>query len=471
MNTFNAPDTAKERSNMSDWDWEILIGLIKDELVVPVIGPEMLEVENDESPLISYYDQWGLEAAKEAGIETTKIGNMPLLYQVAGQILMHSKSRVRNVNQLAVLVDYVIQRKPWLTPKALEQIVGIKSFPLIVTTSIDHFLAGLMEKAGKPFTRILFAPGGAGSEIDLPSDFNFRQNRALMQLFGATSRCPGTCAVTEDDLIEFSWSLLDHEYGPQNFYDYLQGKTVLLLGCNFPDWLGRFFVHALHANRKDVDLWYVSKNDDMGLRSFLERKGGKIISPYPPIAFVAELYDRWLKTLPEVENVSVTAHSPDFEQDLFEPMKPGAVFLSYIREDMESAVKIRNQMETAGIDTWMDSSALQSGDKWEAVIEERIRKASFFVPLISGSLNPENWGGKRERFFLREWELARRSDSMRMPEDRYIRPLCLDDTTCEASFVWPFSKIHWSYAPEGKLDDAFIQSIRQGIRIFRRTRS
>lgn len=152
-------------------------------------------------------------------------------------------------------------------------------------------------------------------------------------------------------------------------------------------------------------------------------------------------------------------------------MKPGAVFLSYIREDMEFAVKIRNQMETAGIDTWMDSSALQSGDKWEAVIEERIRKASFFVPLISGSLNPENWGGKRERFFLREWELARRSDSMRMPEDRYIRPLCLDDTTCEASFVWPFSKIHWSYAPEGKLDDAFIQSIRQGIRIFRRTRS
>ncbi|WP_020589913.1 toll/interleukin-1 receptor domain-containing protein [Desulfobacter curvatus] len=471
MNSFNELHLKTENSFMSEWDWEILIGLIKDELVVPVIGPEMLEVENDEGRLVPYYDLWGLEAGKEAGIETEKFGNMPLLYQVAGHILMDSKSRIRNINRLAVLVDYVVQRKTWSIPQVLEQIVDIKSFPLIVTTSIDHFLDKLMKKSGKPFARIMFAPGGAGSEIDLPSNFNFRQNRALMQLFGATSRCPGTCAVTEDDLIEFSWSLLDREYGPQNFYDYLQGKTVLLLGCNFPDWLGRFFVHALHANRKDVDLWYVSKNDDMGLRSFLERKGGKILSPYSPGVFIAELYDRWLKTLPEVEDVSAAAHSPDFEQNLLEPMKPGAVFISYIREDMESAVKIRSQMETAGIDTWMDSSALQSGDRWEAVIEERIRKASFFVPLISGSLNPDNWGGKRERFFLREWELARHSDSMRMPEDRYIRPLCLDDTTCEASFVRPFSKIHWSYAPGGKLDEAFIQSIREGIRIFRRARS
>lgn len=471
MNSFNEPPLKTENSFMSDYDWEILIGLIKDELVVPVIGPEMLAMEHDDGRLVPYYDLWGLEAGKEAGIETEKIGNTPLLYQVAGQILMHTKCRIRNINQLAVLVDYIVQRKTWPIPQALEQIVDIKSFPLIVTTSIDHFLDRLMKKAGKPFTRILFAPGGAGADIDLPSDFNFRQNRALMQLFGATSRCPRSCAVTEDDLIEFSWSLLNSEYGPQNFYDYLQGKTLLLLGCNFPDWLGRFFVHALYANRKDVDLWYVSKNEDMGLRSFLERKGGKILSACSPISFIAELYDRWLKTLSEVEDVSVAVHSPDFEQDSLEPMKPGAVFISYIREDRESAVKIRNQMETAGIDTWMDSSALQSGDRWEAIIEERIRKASFFVPLISASLNPDNWGGKRERFFLREWELARRSDSMRMPKDRYIRPICLDDTTCEASFVWPFSKIHWAYAPGGKLDEAFIQSINQGIRDFRRTRS
>jgi hypothetical protein len=281
-------------------------------------------------------------------------------------------------------------------------------------------------------------------------------------LFGASSSVEGTFAKTEDDLIEFSWSLLDHQYAPERLYDYLQKKTVLLLGCNFPDWLGRFLIHALNAGRHEetINIYYVSAGREGGLEEYLRRRRARVLVS-PPLAFVEELHQRWqAKAQSGRQQSGVAGRSsapPAF--------KRGAVFLSYASEDRRAVKRIRAQLEDANIDTWMDDSDLEPGEEFQQVIRDNIRDASFFIPVISRSLNSSSL----PRYLWKEWKWAEDANLERRKEDRFLQPLAIDDTPPGAEFIdRPYRDLHWAKLRDGTLPDDFIQSLAQGIRRFRR---
>jgi hypothetical protein len=59
------------------------------------------------------------------------------------------------------------------------------------------------------------------------------------------------------------------------------------------------------------------------------------------------------------------------------------VFVSYAREDKESAERLVRELATYGVKTWTDFNDLLPGKNWPVEIKEAIRRSDYFVALLS----------------------------------------------------------------------------------------
>jgi hypothetical protein len=448
---------------MAEKDWHKLVNLVLEGCVVPVLGPELLVVPENGEPA-ALYDIWGRALAAQT--DTVRPEGAPrwTLFDVANRL-----SQRENAGELAFDIDDVVRRRPWPVPASLKNLAGILDFSLYITTTVDHLMMAAMTEVrqGSPVEQIKFTPRGVKSTVDLPNRFHHTRVQGVYHLFGASSPTDGTFAKTEDDLIEYSWSLLDQQYAPENLYDYLQKKTVLLLGCSLPDWLGRFFIHALNGRRyqETINMYYVSLHCEPGLTEYLNRRRAKVITSISPVDFVDQLYARW-----RARGDGSIAGRPVAPAPAAMEFKPGAVFLSYASEDRATVRAIRDQLEANKIDTWMDERELPAdpGNEYQQTIRENIRKASFFVPIISRTLDR---AGRSPRFVWREWRMAEDAAMERRKEDRFLQPLVIDDTPAGAPFVEPpYRDVQWARLRDGRLPPELIDALSRGIRDYRRQR-
>lgn len=445
-----------------EWEWKKLLTQMGDGRVIPIIGPEMLEVPGEGKNWERLYDTWGVALAERNGIQTMPEGNgTPLLYWATNQLSMRHQMQP---GDLEYELDSVIRGKSWTIPESLRLLAEMSDFPIYVTTTIDHLMTSALKQFGatmKTPLQIVFKRGGDINSCDLPRNFIPGDHPTVFHLFGATSTDPDGFAATEDALIDYSWALIDQEYAPRRFFDFLRKKTILLLGCDFPDWLGRFFVHALTRKQSaQIAILYVSDCEPCGLHDFLRRKKARLFTPHSPVRFVEELHRRWqqqrLTVADEIRHESPPSIS-----------KRGAVFISYAKEDRDAAISIRAQLEAANIDAWMDESELESGMDFEYIIKDNIERASFFMPIISRAHDIQN-SDRLGRFVLGEWHWAERVNERRLKDDCYLRPVVVDETPPGADFIErPYRDLHWTQFQNGKLPPEFIDSLRRGIRRYR----
>ena len=136
---------------------------------------------------------------------------------------------------------------------------------------------------------------------------------------------------------------------------------------------------------------------------------------------------------------------------------PGAVFLSYAREDGEAARRIAEALRGFGLEVWFDMSELRGGDAWDAKIKKQIRDCALFIPVISA-----NTQAREEGYFRREWLLAveRKRD---MAENRaFIIPVIVDDTReADANVPEIFLKAHCTRLPDGEPTAAFVDQVKR----------
>ncbi|MCP4343976.1 MAG: TIR domain-containing protein [Desulfobacterales bacterium] len=102
------------------------------------------------------------------------------------------------------------------------------------------------------------------------------------------------------------------------------------------------------------------------------------------------------------------------------------VFISYAREDIETARKLYHDLKKAGLDPWMGDIDLLPGQRWKTEVEKAIKKASFFITLISE--NSVSKKGVAHRELKKALEILEEYPS----DDIFIVPARLDD--CEVSY-------------------------------------
>ena len=109
---------------------------------------------------------------------------------------------------------------------------------------------------------------------------------------------------------------------------------------------------------------------------------------------------------------------------------PGAVFLSYAREDLEAARRVAEALRSQGIEVWFDLNELRGGDAWDQKIRRQIKECTLFLPVISAQTVERGEG-----YFRLEWKLAVERSHLMAEGVPFLVPVVVDGTSENAGMV------------------------------------
>ncbi len=111
------------------------------------------------------------------------------------------------------------------------------------------------------------------------------------------------------------------------------------------------------------------------------------------------------------------------------------VFISYAREDLETAKKLYHDLKRAGISPWMDKQDLLPGQNWQVMISKAIQESKYFLALLSSH-------SLTKRGFVQK-ELKMALDILdEFPEDDiFIIPIRIEDCKPEDEKL---KYLHWA---------------------------
>jgi len=141
--------------------------------------------------------------------------------------------------------------------------------------------------------------------------------------------------------------------------------------------------------------------------------------------------------------------------------KRNLIFISYAREDFDSAKKLYNELKNAnelkkaGLKPWLDKEDLVPGTDWEQEIKKAIRKSRFFIPLFSST------SVKKTGQVQNEFNFGMSVFKTYPPDEIFYIPVRLDD--CEIPYQELRPIHHADLFPIGN-DNAWNEGIRHIIK-------
>lgn len=361
--------------------WEELLGYIEDRRVVPIIGPDLLRVEEDVAKIL--LDRYlAKRLASKFKLPLDEGAAEPALNTVVCRLL--GRERRERRERVYSSVCTILKEASLAPPEALKQLAQIRHFSLFVSTTFDSLMVNALNKAqfgGKPETESL--PNKDVKDLtDDPMDLR----PTVFYLMGKVSMQPNY-VLTEEDLLETVCEIQSEHRRPARLFEELEKNHLLILGANFSDWLARIFLRTakqrrLSDGRNVVEVLADSRTcHDPNLVFFLQNfSDHTLVFPCGGAAeFVAELWDRWRQRNPkEVFNTLAPEIPPAAE------MPSRAIFISYAHEDAGAVKKLKAGLDAAGLNAWYDKDQLKPGHTFRLEIENYItRQCSCFVPVIS----------------------------------------------------------------------------------------
>jgi hypothetical protein len=444
--------------------WEDLLSFIEERRVIPIVGPELLQVQTERGPRLLL--DWAAEKlAARLDVDTSAL---PQRYSLNDVVCWFLASRGRR-EEAYVRLRSVLRDASFEPPPALRQLAAITDFDLFVTTTCDSLLEraiNLERFGGSPSTEVLsYAPNRV---TDLPAQRDQLPRPMVYHLFGRVSASP-TFVISDEDLLEFICALQNENLAPERLFHELEHNHLLFIGSSFTNWLARLFLRMAKRQRlsdpREVGeiLADSHSGEDDPLVSFLQQVSVRTRIYTGAERFVEELHDRWQrrrKTSSATMNSSGVHQSPARFLPPAREMPDGAVFISYAREDLPAVQQIKAGLESAGIVTWFDMDRLEVGDDYDRKIQRNISRCSYFVPVISATTQR-----RLEGYFRREWSYALDRARNMAEGALFILPVSLDETNAaEARVPEKFKTLHATQLPGGRVTADFSQRLVELMR-------
>lgn len=459
---------------MNETAWNRLIDKIDESNVVPIVGCRLLLGADGQ---LSLQEQIAKRLLQDYGASAET--SLPRFRELNEAVSILRRSGAEQQD----LYDYVhgairgvlhppdpAPRPP--IPKAIQQLSEISGFRLYVTLTPDDLLAQSLAEQ-RAVNEIVHSPNLPTSETnDLPSDWKSRSGEVqLLYLFGKSRSAP-MFAIHDEDMLEYAHNVIAHgSQVPIAFLGELQQRNLLLIGCNFPDWLIRFLLRSFNKKRlseKDRRAWLIEPlRPEESLTVFLQSysKETELLSQDSPEDFVAALHSRWMTTHGR--------DGADLPPDEKSPPRGVMFFISYSRTtDSAEAVSMCGALQKLGVtdgEIWFDRRTIEPGADYQRRILDGIQGCTYFLPLVSKGVDDRHRG-----FVFREWEEA----SNLLPEmnREFVLPVIVDPEYNPEAYsprpVWEWRqrKIDFGHAPGGAPDARLEAKLKALIRDARRGR-
>lgn len=442
-------------STLDEDAWDDLLSFIEERRVIPIVGPELLQVATPLGPKLLY--EWLAE--RLAAKLNVDVSSLPRPYTLNDVVCMFLAARGRR-EEAYVRLRGILRDASFEPPRSLRNLAAITDFDLFVSTTFDPLLENAinMERfGGTPSTDVLtYAPNRV---VDLPTERDHLQRPLVYHLFGRLSASP-TYVISDEDLLEFICALQNEHLAPEKLFYELEHSHLLFIGSNFSNWLARLFLRMAKRQRLSDprDVGEVLADDTTGqderLMMFLQQVSVRTRVYTGAERFVEELHRRWSARRKATSSETVAAAPARFLPPARE-MPDNAVFISYAREDLPAVQQIKAGLEAAGITTWFDMDRLEGGDDYDRKIQRNIARCSYFIPVISATTQR-----RLEAYFRREWSYA--IDRVRNMADGalFLIPVSIDGTEPNQALVPDkFKALHFTQLPGGIVSAEFARRV------------
>jgi hypothetical protein len=454
---------------VNDDFWEDLLSHTMERVLVPVVGPDLtiVNVGGAEQTLTTLVGQRLAERFHLAASP----GRTTMGEAVAAFLLERGQDEVERLYR--VINDIIVELDP--TPgDPLRNLAAIDDFRLLVSTTPDRLLAKAVNEVrfnGRPVTRELsFSPNQSTSEQSRNAQPAAATDTTILNLFGRAASTP-QYAIHEEDRLEWMHALVSDTASLPDWIAYpLKHQPILFIGCEIPDWLGRFLLRMssntrLSLERNQFFFAGCSTSREPSLLKFFATYCRKTLVQeleMEPAAFVAELRERW-------QERSAPRRRPALHTSSSFATEAPTMFISYMREDADAARRLYGAITDLGGDVWLDERRINPGDEWEREVLARIRgTVRLFIPVVSA--NTEH---AQEGYVFREWNEANERSRSIMGR-RFIVPVVIDedydgDARRYRNIPDDFGRLQFGRAPQGEPDAGLIEMLTSEIRAMRRT--
>jgi len=448
--------------DFNERNWNRLLDEIDSGLIIPIIGPELLEVTiSGQTVMLHTWLTEQLSARLNLNYESNiQLGDIVYLFK--------NQNPYGDISSVYYELFSILSKTQITTPEPLKKLASITSFNFFISTTFDDFLLKAINEErfeGLNKTKsLIFSKKGEIEDISLEINYP-----VVYHVFGKVNTLP-TYVLTDDDLLEFNYYWHDQARRPPRLHAFLRDKYHLLLGCSFENWLTRFFLCGLKAetffdspqSRRGIIVDNRSKEDEE-LILFLSRCNNVTYPSGGAIDFINQLVDKWHEKNKYItgknQYTSITGTN-DIE------CISESIFISYASEDQDFAVKLQKILEKEGLDVWLDKNKLESGNKYESIILQKIKNSLLFIPIISKNINT-----KERRFFKFEWNHAIKEMEFRFNNHTFIMPVCIDITpTNDYLIPEDFLNLHLARVLDNQAIHDFGQLVKKTIRDLRRNK-
>ena len=450
---MSSPFPNRPPATLDEDAWDDLLNFIEERRVVPIIGPELLQVDTDAGPR-QLYDWVAEKLAAKLGVDTSQLPRPYTLNDVVCWFLASRGRREEAYTRLRSL----FRDANFAPPPALRQLAQITDFDLFVTTTFDPLLEqaiNLERFGGAQSTDVIaYAPNRV---VDLPCEREKLTRPVIYHLLGRLSASP-TYVISDEDMLEFICALQSEHLTPEKLFHELEHNHLLFIGSSFTNWLARLFLRIAKRHRlsdpRDVGEVLADSHSgaDARLMHFLQQVSVRTRIYSGAGKFVDELHRRWTARHKPADVIPLAQRFLPPERD----MPDNAVFISYAREDLAAVQRLRAGLEAAGIRTWFDLDRLEGGDDYDRKIQRYIARCSYFVPVVSATTER-----RLEGYFRREWSYAIDRARNIAEGALFIVPVVIDDTDpIRAHVPDRFKALHVTRLAGGEVTPDFARHLQ-----------